>query len=67
MQKNLHFAMIAVNIDILHSKSTFGSFETKSRVKSVFQPLVLCSLLKALVADGAGLKERRFCIGFFKA
>ena len=42
-------AMIAVNIETLHS--TFGSFETKSRVNVCFYLLVpSSSLLKALVA-----------------
>ena len=62
-------AMIAVNIETLHS--TFGSFETKSRVNVCFYLLVpSSSLLKALVAGMEPFwkkKETAFCIGFCKA
>ena len=52
-------AMIAVNIETLHS--TFGSFETKSRVNVCFYLLVpSSSLLKALVAGMEPFWKKKF-------
>ena len=52
-------AMIAVNIETLHS--AFGSFETKSRVNVCFYLLVpSSSLLKALVAGMEPFWKKKF-------